>query len=37
MTIRLQRSPNVSSVRLIGQPERCAPSIPHVPLMLLAK
>src|SRR5437868_5300789 len=27
MTIRLQRSPSISSVRLIGQPERCAASI----------
>src|SRR5690242_1601749 len=24
MTIRLQRSPSISSVRLIGHPERCA-------------
>src|SRR5690349_18364560 len=31
MTMRLQRSPSISSVRLIGQPERCAPSIESTP------
>src|SRR6202035_2760381 len=29
-TIRLQRSPSASSVRLIGHPERCAPFIESI-------